>query len=315
VGLLLRALAAAAGALAAWVPLRAALAAGRAAGRFVYSILRIRRREVEARLAAILGPDAPPARAVYEHLGMCLVELLRLRSRAQLEGWVRRAGGEHFEAAAARGRGVIVLTAHAGNWDLLAVSEALAGRVGARDVSLAIVTRHQRARGVDAVWKAKRARLGVTQIGAGGPRSARALLGHLRAGGVVGFVLDQHAGDAGVVVPFFGRPASTDPGLAALALASGAPVVPVFVRRLDDGSHLVQIEPEVPLAPGPTRAARIAASTALFAAMVERAIRRAPAQWLWLHRRWKVSGDPGVGPQRTPAAAALHDRRTEAPAA
>jgi KDO2-lipid IV(A) lauroyltransferase len=196
---------------------------------------------------------------------------------------VRRRGGENFARARARGRGVLVLTAHLGNWDLLAVSEALAG------ADLAIVTRHQRARGVDAVWKAKRARLGVRQIGAGGARSARALLGHLRGGGVVGFVLDQHAGDAGVVVDFLGRPASTDPGLAALALASGAPVLPVFIRRLEDGTHEVDIGVEVPLAPGATRAARIAASTARFAAVVADAVRRTPEQWLWLHRRWKVA--------------------------
>jgi KDO2-lipid IV(A) lauroyltransferase len=107
----------------------------------------------------------------------------------------------------------------------------------------------------------------------------------LRSGRIVGILLDQNASRReGVFVPFFGVPASTSKGMALIALRTGAPVLPVFIRRRPDGRHVVDAGPPVPVpADGD-----VVAFTRAFNEAIEAAIRRAPEQWFWLHRRWKT---------------------------
>ena len=102
---------------------------------------------------------------------------------------------------------------------------------------------------------------------------------------MVGILLDQNASRAdGVFAPFFGVPASTSKGLAVLSLRTGAPVVPIFLRRTAGGRHFVEVEPAIPVPPDgdPIN------YTAAFNRGIEAAIRRAPEQWFWIHRRWKT---------------------------
>jgi KDO2-lipid IV(A) lauroyltransferase len=87
-----------------------------------------------------------------------------------------------------------------------------------------------------------------------------------------------------VFVPFFGVPASTSKGLALLALRTGAPVVPVFLRREPDGRHCMDVRPPLPAPPDED----VLTYTAAFNAAIEAAIRRAPEQWLWMHARWRT---------------------------
>ena len=102
---------------------------------------------------------------------------------------------------------------------------------------------------------------------------------------MVGILLDQNATRAeGVFVPFFGVPASTSKGLALLALRTGTPVVPIFLRREPGGRHCIDVG--APLPPPPD--ADALAYTARFNEVIEAAIRRAPEQWLWMHARWRT---------------------------
>jgi KDO2-lipid IV(A) lauroyltransferase len=106
----------------------------------------------------------------------------------------------------------------------------------------------------------------------------------LRRGRIIGVLLDQNASRReGIFAPFFGVPASTSKGLALIALRTGAPVVPTFIRRLPAGRHMVVFEPPVAIPPDRDPAA----FTAAFNEAIERAIRQAPEQWFWVHRRWK----------------------------
>ena len=103
-------------------------------------------------------------------------------------------------------------------------------------------------------------------------------------------MLDQNATRAeGIFAPFFGTPASTSRGLAVISLRTDAPVVPVFIRRLERGRHLIEVGPVV--AP-PER--DVVAFTTSFNEAIEKAIRRAPEQWFWLHKRWKTRPRPEV---------------------
>jgi KDO2-lipid IV(A) lauroyltransferase len=102
---------------------------------------------------------------------------------------------------------------------------------------------------------------------------------------MVGVLLDQNSSRAeGVFVPFFGVPASTSKGLAVISLRTGAPVVPVFIRRIGGGRHRVEFDAPVPRPDD----GDVLSYTAAFNRAIESGIRRAPEQWFWMHERWRT---------------------------
>ena len=118
--------------------------------------------------------------------------------------------------------------------------------------------------------------------------AARGMLKTLRGGGGVAILIDQDARDTGVFVPFFGRPASTTPALASLALKTGAAVVPVFSVPQPDGSYRVIYQAPVPIQPSGDHDADVLRITADCTTIIERWVRSHPQLWLWMHRRWKT---------------------------
>lgn len=271
------------------LPERWAAACGVGLGFFAGRVLRLRRGRVDAHLARALNlRDDPPARAriaraMYRHLGLCLVEFLRLPTwtRAKIDAQVELDHFDRLRAAIAQGHGVVVVTAHFGNWDLLACLSALLG------VPLHVVTRELKGRGANRAWMQARERTGLKLHPAAG--SAGALLGALRRGEVVAFVIDQHMPEKlGVPVPFFGRLASTIDAPAVLAARTGSPVMPAFLFRQGFERHRLWVGEAIPLASGPRREASVA-STARFTAVLEDVIRAQPEQWIWMHRRWKLA--------------------------
>jgi KDO2-lipid IV(A) lauroyltransferase len=256
-----------------------------------FLVLRIRRKVVFRNLALALPGRAAEhhriARETYRQIGASALELLALRSmgREEIAARVRPRGLERFEAAAARGRGVIVVTAHFGNFDLLACSQA------ARGVPLAIVSR-ELGRGANRFWMETRAASGLAILPRRG--SGLALVRWLREGKVLGLVVDQRTGprDGGLLVPFLGVPAWTTTAPAALALATGAAIVPVRLERGPDGDHELTVEPEIPLAPG-DREQAVAATTAAVNDAVGAWVTARPEHWMWLHRRFERAADKG----------------------
>jgi KDO2-lipid IV(A) lauroyltransferase len=118
----------------------------------------------------------------------------------------------------------------------------------------------------------------------------------LRQGGLVAILLDQNAARReGVFVPFFGRAASTSRSLALLALRTGTPIVPIFIRREGVGRHRVTIEPPLPSPTSADLAGAVVELTARCTASIEAAIRRSPEQWLWSHDRWRTR-PPAIAP-------------------
>jgi KDO2-lipid IV(A) lauroyltransferase len=116
-----------------------------------------------------------------------------------------------------------------------------------------------------------------------------AILDRLGAGDAVAFVLDQHAvGRDGVHSEFFGHPAATFRSLAIVALATGAPVVPLASWREPDGCHVLRFEDPLPLIERDDPDEAIRANTRAYNAVLERLVLRHPEQWFWVHRRWKV---------------------------
>lgn len=240
----------------------------------------------------IAFPDAPDAdlraigRQSFAHLAWNALDVLRA------EGWTApelRArfdfrGLEQLDRALAVGKGVFLLSAHLGNFDL--GGRALAER-GYAVYAVSRFMRNPR------IWRYVRAER--ERFGAGAIDHRRALaptLRALRARGVVAILNDQYSRRSqGIFVPFFGVRASTSAGLAVLALRTGAPVLPTFAVRDGADHHTVSIEPPLPVPAGDDREAAIAELTARANAALEAAIRKYPEQYLWAQRRFRHSPD------------------------
>jgi KDO2-lipid IV(A) lauroyltransferase len=227
------------------------------------------------------------ARRSFQNVGMNLVEgcCYFLRPTEVMLSRVRVEGREHLQAAAAHGRGVLILTAHFGNWELLGAAHGLTG------LPASIVTRPLDYPLLDDLAARFRRRSGAELIVK--RHAVREVLTALRRQRMVGILLDQNATRAeGVFAPFFGSPASTSKGLALLALRTGAPVVPIFLRREPDGRHCMDVGAAVP----PPEDGQIATYTSAFNRVLEAAIRRTPEQWFWMHDRWRTRPRETVSP-------------------
>jgi len=267
---------------------------GRWLGRLAFSVLRIRRRVAVGNLRAALGLRAPEARRlaarVYAHLGTGTLELLRVSrlDEEQAASLLGPRGLAQLRLLLSEGRGLLVLSAHLGHWDLLACASARSG------IPVAVVTRSIKQGALNRFWMEDREACGVRLLPAAG--SAREILKALRRGSAVAMLIDQHE-PGGEVVSFFGRPASTSTALARLARATRVPVVPVFLVRRGDGFVLDVGEP-VPLRWTQDRRGDLHRATQQLTTVVEEAIARCPEQWLWLHRRWKLGKDVGAPGRR-----------------
>lgn len=269
------------------LPLRWATGLARRAGGLLAHGVRLRRAQVLETLARCFPEKtASERRALYaemwKHQAFSAMELLRYAGgrKAEMGARFEIHGEESVKAARARCKGVLILIAHLDNYALLALQvPRLFG------YPLSIIAKPLRNRALNDVWWELLRTAGVTGIPS--HNAYRASVRALRQNELVGFMLDQNRpADQGVFVDFFGKPASTTPGLAFMAAQTGAPVVPVFMHRAPDGRHVVEVRPAIE--PPPDRKAEtILAYTAACTKLIEDEIRRHPEQWLWLHKRWK----------------------------
>ena len=269
------------------LPAGAATALGNGIGWILAHVVRLRRTYVLETLARCF-PEKTPAerRALYAEVcrqqALNVVELLRYAGGREAELAARFAvgGREHVEAARALGKGVLVLIAHFGNYALLALQvPRLFG------YPLAVIAKPLRNATLNELWWDLQRQAGVNGIPA--HNAYRASVRALKENGLVGFMLDQNRPAAlGVFVDFFGRPAATTPGLAVMSAHTGAPVLPVFIRREPDGTHRVEVRPHLS-PPADRRPETVQAFTAACTKIIEDEIRRHPEQWLWWHKRWK----------------------------
>jgi KDO2-lipid IV(A) lauroyltransferase len=257
--------------------------------------LGLRRRVVLENLRLAFPEKTEPerrriARATYRHLGGMIPTFLRLPylSVEELSGIFEYEGLESFERARAVGRGVIACTAHFGDFELLAAAHNLRG------VPITIISRRMNA----APWRRVRARAGVEDLVVGGGGTLSAAVKALRAGRVLGYVIDQsEPGNNAVFPTFFGVPVATSATPAVLCRRTGALAIFILSMPLPDGRHHVVIEgPLVPQDSGDRERDTLAIMLDLNDRL-EAWVRRRPELWYWLHRRWKrrggvVAGEP-----------------------
>lgn len=194
--------------------------------------------------------------------------------------YVRLEGAEHLTEALAYGRGVILATAHSGNWELLGAALAMNG------FPLVAVVQKQTNAAMDRFINEYRTLAGMHVTYKTGVREMIRLLGE---GKIVGLLMDQDAHEDGVFVEFFGRLASTPQGSAVLARMKDSPIVPAFITENSDGTHTAVIHPHVMPEKTKDKNHDIYITTSKLTKMIEDHVRKHPAEWFWLHNRWKTA--------------------------
>jgi len=270
--------------LVALPPVGVGFRIGSVLGWLAYWILWPYRRLAIANLTIAFGGEKSPAeirrmaRRHFTRLGANLVSSVKFStmSPAAVRKRVTVENLEAFNAVHAEGRGVVWIASHVGNWEALALMAPQVFPVQSSTVYQRLGNPY-----VDADVRASRNRLGVlTFERKEGFMNAMALL---RQGGTVAVLVDQHAGDAGVWCPLFGRLASTSPLAATLALRTGARLLTITVYTDRPGYWRLSIGNPLPVN---TRDA--AALTAEINRELEKVVRRAPEDWFWVHNRWKT---------------------------
>jgi KDO2-lipid IV(A) lauroyltransferase len=254
----------------------------------IYLILGRLRRVGERNLEMAL-PELPRAqrtailRQVYRNLGWQLVEFCRMPryTAANTRNWIRTEGLEHYLAARARGKGVLVLTGHLGAWELSSFYHSLMG------YPMGMVIRRLDNRPLDEFVNRIRCLHGNRVLHK--DDFARGLLTAMRAGDTVGILMDTNmTPPQGEFVRFFGIQACTASGLARVALRTGAAVLPGFcVWEESERQYVLHFGPELVFSQSGDSEADVIAATQLCTGTIESWVRRYPGQWLWIHRRWK----------------------------
>jgi Kdo2-lipid IVA lauroyltransferase/acyltransferase len=263
----------------------------------VYWLFGRLRRVGETNLKLAL-PELPPQtrkeilRRVYVHLGWQLVEFCRMTryTRENTRDWLRTEGLEHYQAAQARGKGVLVITAHLGAWELSSFYHSLMGH------PMGMVIRRLDNRKLDAYVNRIRCLHGNYVLHK--DDFGRGLLTAMHEGGTVGILMDTNmTPPQGAFVKFFGIEACTATGLAHVARKTGAAVLPGFMLWQNaEKRYVLHFGPQIEIPQTESVSDDILKGTQLCNDAIESWIRRYPDQWLWIHRRWKTRppGEPGL---------------------
>ncbi|MEX1245391.1 MAG: lysophospholipid acyltransferase family protein [Thermoanaerobaculia bacterium] len=250
---------------------------------------------------AIAFPEKDPAeiariaRDSAASLGEAFADFLEVSamSEERIRSRIRVVGEENLRQARARGKGVFLLSAHFGGWELGAIRAGLLGE------PIAPVVRPLDNPLLERELSRRRTRFGNRPIAK--REAARDILRALRRGETVAILVDQNVlAREAVFVPFFGRLAATTPALALFQLKTDAPVVPVFTWPEGSGRYRLEFEKPIDaeeFRAGGGRDASVTRATARYMEVTEAAIRKAPAAWLWVHNRWRTrpENESGVG--------------------
>jgi KDO2-lipid IV(A) lauroyltransferase len=272
-----------------WMPRRLARSLAGCLGWAVYAALGRLRRVGERNLAMAM-PELPREkrqeilRGVYRHLGWQLVEFCRMQrySAKNTRNWIRTEGLERYEAAQARGKGVLVLTGHLGAWELSSFYHSLMG------FPMGMVIRRLDNRYLDAYVNGIRCMHGNRVLHK--DDFARGLLKAMHKGEAVGILMDTNmTPPQGEFARFFGIEACTASGLARVALRTGAAVLPGFMLwEPKEQKYVLHFGQELHFAQRGDPEADVLAATQQCNDVLEDWIRLYPDQWLWIHRRWKT---------------------------
>jgi len=274
------------------VPLGLALWIGRRAGDLVCFANSKRRAIAYANLKSAFPEKGAVEikkilRAHYENLGMSVMELLKFSTmrKRYLDKYVEIKGVKNIDGAIKRGKGLIFLTAHFGNWEIASLA------VSSRGYAMSVFAREQKYSRLNDILNKNREMTGCRVVMKG--FSIRGIIKTLKDNGMIAMLGDQDAGANGVFVNFLNRPASFAPGAVVFALKTGAKTLPSFIRRIGNSKHLVEINESLELISTGEKDKDVKENLEAISRIMEDYIKKFPDQWLWSHKRWKST------PQRT----------------
>jgi KDO2-lipid IV(A) lauroyltransferase len=271
------------------LPLRTVRGLGERLGLAFYLVDRVHRRIALANLETAFPGRSPEDRAaiaksMFKHFGRLLLELLKFASLSNDEqlAMIEWEGEERVQLAHAQGKGILFCTGHFGFWEQQALAHAL------KFQPMAVMARPLDNPKLHGLLERIRVSNGNPVLYRRG--AVRKALRLLAGGKGVGMLIDQHmtSPDA-IYVDFFGRPAATTSTLAALALRTGAPVIPLFAFPLPGGRYrMIYEHPVEP--PSEDSPDAVREFTQRCTDVLEMHVRRHPELWLWMHRRWRDAG-------------------------
>jgi Kdo2-lipid IVA lauroyltransferase/acyltransferase len=271
------------------LPRNAAIAVSKIVARLIYKVHK-RLRQIGFRNLEMAMPEltqyerAKILEGVFDNLGRLLGEFSQFLkiTRENISNVVVYEGFENYARAAAKGRGVLMLTGHIGAWELCAFSHGVYG------YPLSFLARPLDNPMLEKMIAHYRALSQNTPIDKN--NSVREVLKTLKRGKDVGLLIDANTLESeGVFCDFFDIPACSTTGLAVFALRSDAPVVPGFlIWDQKRQKHILRFEPEIPLIRTGEFKEEVAMNTARFTKAIEECVRRHPEQWLWIHKRWRT---------------------------
>ncbi len=275
------------------IPRNWAMYLGSAIGELLYRILKKRRQIALNNLQIAFGDDIKETRrheickASFINFSKTIIEFMRFPKLDAENIWreVKVHGREHLNSTLAEGKGAIVFLPHFGNWELLSL--IYGALIPNRAKAIAFPLKNTRLNAY--IWR-NRELLSLELI----PRknAIRSTLRALKNNDAVGFFSDQNAGDQGVFIDFFGKPASTARGPVTLALKTDTPILFSLDIRQPDDRHHVHISPPIHLEPSDDFERDVELYTTLLMKQLEEYIKRYPEQWLWIHNRWKTQPNP-----------------------
>jgi KDO2-lipid IV(A) lauroyltransferase len=273
-------------------PRRPAIAFMRLVGRTTFLLAGAARSRAIKHLSMAFGTEMDKqeiealARKVFIHFATVTCDMLRMPNlvRAGVNQLVTAEGKEHLDRALEAGRGVILVTCHFGNWELLGAWLAQNG------YPMKVVGTTLYDPRFDRILIETRNNAGYTNIARG--TGTREILRALRNNEAVGMLIDQDTTATSVFVNFFGRLAHTPTGPAVLARRLNVPIIPIFMYMKNDLNYHLKCQPPLELVKTDDEDSDITANTQKISDTYEAMIRRYPWQWGWMHKRWRTQPDP-----------------------
>ncbi|MFH1836730.1 MAG: lysophospholipid acyltransferase family protein [Candidatus Omnitrophota bacterium] len=259
-------------------------------GRGAFRILKKHRDVTVSNLDAVFGEDNENSKEIAKDVfrnvaknGADWIKFLFYR-KSEINKLVTEIEGlENLDWAIKQGKGVILLASHFGNWELLSMylySNGYTGAIIAKRIYFhkydKLISRLRKRFGADIVYR---------------DESPKKLLRILKKGGMLGILADQDVDSVeGIFVDFFGKPAYTPVAPVKLGMTVGANLVPAFMVRKPDNKYKLVVEKPVGLETGKNKEELVRKYTQGWTDTLEKYIRKYPDQWVWMHPRWKTSG-------------------------
>lgn len=270
---------------------RYTLALGAAAGDLLYLLSYRMKSRILHNLHFALGDALSPdqrrriARQVIQNVAKNWFELFYYggSDKKTVEDAVSIEGKENLDQALTRGRGVIAVSAHLSNYPILAQQFSRKG------YNFVMVIRDPKSSVIAAMYEKGRELIELRSLLTVPERQFyRNALRILNSNGILCLIADENKRNGGIFVDFFNHQASTAPGPAALALRTGAPIIPIFLIRNPDNSLRVIVEKEIPLQHTGDAQKDMQALTAAYTRLIETCVRRDLSQWMWTNFRWRT---------------------------